>query len=130
MRLLNFVAYLFYRYYSKGRNDGIPYFNTLTALVMLSFLNLMAAFIVFNATDIIPSVKQNRGETLLKMMAFISPLYLLFFALVRKKKLTGLSYPPAVIKSGNLFLISYIVGSMVLLIFLIIIKKGLRSVHP
>ncbi len=128
MKLLNFVAYLFYRYYSKGKTYGMEYINTIAALVMLSFLNVFAVLIIFNGTAVIPLDKEHRGATLLKGMIFICPWFLLFVALIRKKTLEALTYSPKVIKRGNFFLISYIVASIALIVLLIYLKKGIRSV--
>jgi len=54
MGTIRFTAFLFYKYYARGKNYGIPYANTIIALTMLFFLNILTVLILLNIPNVIP----------------------------------------------------------------------------
>jgi hypothetical protein len=125
MKLVKFVAYLFYRYYSvSGPRKDIPYFSTLLSLTFLIFLHLLQIVILLTRMGIIPI---NNGEGRMvrfgKMTLIMLPIFLLFLALIRKSKLKLMRYDERKVKKAYVFLVVYIVLSMALMIFLILFRK-------
>lgn len=119
MRVIKFIAFLFYRYYSTGGTRRIPYFSTLGALVMMLYIHLFQILILINRVDdIIPGGgNEARPIKYLKMA--------LFFALfIKKKELQQMAYSPSTIKKGYVWLILYLVASFTVLILLMLYKKG------
>ena len=125
MKTLRFIAYLFYNYYSKGSTKDIPYFSTLCALVMLFILHFFQLIILFGWKDLLfSSHKGNRTEDFILMGLYLTPVFLLFWRLVSKSDLENLSYDEIQIKRGSIFLVLYIILSMLALVLLMKFKLG------
>lgn len=125
MDTIKFTAFLFYRYYSRGKNYGISYVNTILALSMLFFLNLFAVLILLNIPNIIPSFdKLHRLKSFFKMAFFLLPIALLFILIIKKSILDKANYNELKIRRGNIYLICYIILSIALLSLLIWYKRG------
>lgn len=125
MRTIRFAAYLFYRYYSTGPTKDIPYASVLCALAMLLGLHIFQFLVLFDKINWLPtSTKNTRLDNFLLMAVCIAPIFLLMALLIRKSDLQKMNYEDNQIKRGNILLIGYIVGSIALLIFIILLKKG------
>lgn len=128
MKTIKFVAFLFYRYYSKGATKSIPYISTICALVMLLILHIFQILAIFNCMDLLPATKAEPGiPRLIKYLEtalITSPLFLLFILLIKKSELQGMHYDEAKIKRGYIFLIIYIVLSFAFLMLLALYNKG------
>ena len=128
MKTIKFTAYLFYKYYSTGGTKSIPYFSTLCALAMIVILHVFQILVIFNGMDLLPATSAKPGtERLIKYFEtaiFLSPLFLFLSLIIKKKELQSMHYEEKKLKKGNLFLIIYIILSMALLIFLILLKKN------
>lgn len=126
MRVVKFVAYLFYRYYSSsGPRKGIPYFSTLCALVLLFYIHLIQLLILLNIVNIIPIQDGNTNVgKFFKMALFLSPIFFLFVTLIKKSELQSMQYEEQKVKKGNIYLIVYIVLSFSFMIFLALVRKG------
>jgi hypothetical protein len=123
MKLLKFIMFLFYRYYSKGGTYRIPYFSTLCAVVMLVYIHIFQLLIIVNKVDFILPLKKNDGWPLkyLKMALIFLPLFLILNVLVKEKDLRSLKYPIDSIRKGNIAIVVYIMLSVALLFLLIIL---------
>lgn len=125
MKLVKFIAYLFYRYYSTGPTKDIPYFSTLCALVMLAGLHIFQIIVLFGYQNSIPTnVNNTRVENFIIVAVCLIPIFILMAFLIRKSDLQAMSYDENKIKKGNILLILYIVSSVALLLLLVLIKKG------
>ncbi|MBN8687579.1 MAG: hypothetical protein J0M10_11180 [Chitinophagales bacterium] len=126
MKVIKFVAFLFYRYYSTGGTRRIPYFSTLCALAMMLYIHLFQILILINRVDdIIPGGgNETRPVKYLKMGLFFIPIFLLLANVIRKKELEQMSYDKVVVRKGYLSLVGYLILSFAVLILLILYKKG------
>ena len=126
MKTIKFIAYLFYRYYSTGPTKDIPYISTLCALAMLFYIHLVQALILLNKMDLI-TVKDSdtRVGKYFEMAAFFLPIFLLIILLVSRKELQVMKYDERKVKSGNFYLVVYIIFSFLLLVFLLKYKTRL-----
>jgi hypothetical protein len=103
----------------------IPYFSTLCALVLISYIHLVQLLLLFNATNLIPTDgSQMKAMNFVKMGLFMAPFFVLFALLIRKSELKNMTYPTHKIKKGYILLIAYIVLSFALMIVLALYKKG------
>lgn len=95
-------------------------------MAMVSYIHLFQVLILLNAVeDIIPQ-KSDEGKFFdyLKMAAFFAPIVLFFSIVIKKKDLQQMNFDKPVIKRGYFFLITYLVLSFLILILLILYKKG------
>ena len=120
MKRFKFVAFLFFRYYSKGATSAIPYFSTITAIGMLLYFHLFQLLIVTKKVDALIHIKpfDNQITKRLVMFCVIAPLILVPVLLIKKSELKAMDYPPDKIKAGGILLVVYIVGSFALLMIL------------
>jgi hypothetical protein len=126
MKIIKFVAFLFYRYYSTGGTRRVPYFSTLCALSMILYIHLFQVLILINRVDdIIPGGgNETRPIKYLEMGLFFVPIFLLVAFFIRKKELEQMNYDKSIIRKGYFFLIGYLILSFAILVLLILYKKG------
>lgn len=126
MKVIKFVAFLFYRYYSTGGTRRIPYFSTLCALAMMFYIHLFQILILIDRVeDIIPGgSNETRPIKYLKMGLFFLPIFLLLAYFIRKKELAQMNYDRLIVRKGYFYLVGYLILSFAILIFLILYKKG------
>lgn len=124
MKLLRFVTYLFYKYYSTGPTKQIPYLSSILAVGMLCFIHIAQILILFNWIKILPQGHKSELSTWLKMAVFIAPIFLLLTLLIKKSDIDSQSYSENKIKRGYLWLIIYIIVSIFTMVLLIMYKKG------
>lgn len=124
MKIIKFVAYLFYRYYLKGPRREIPYFSTLSALTLLLYIHICQILVLFDWTNILPKAKKTEPIGWVAMALFMLPIFLLVRLVIKEGDLKKIEYSPKKIKRGNILLIGYCVLSVTLLILLILFKKG------
>jgi len=106
MKAIKFIAFLYYKYYSKGPTASIAYMKTIGVMVFLTFiliLNILIsanleAFFLYEDSD-------SRGMKYLKMAIYTLPLFLIFLFLFPESKLKQLNYPDSKIKRGNTMLL-------------------------
>ncbi len=113
MKTIQFVAYLFYKYYSKGATKSIPYFSTLSALVMLLILHLFQiSAILFKGGSFLPSSTNNtRSENFIIVVICLFPIFLLMKAIIKKEDLQQMHYEQSKIRRGAIFLIIYMIAT-------------------
>lgn len=119
-KLFEFITYLFYRYYNKGSTKVIAYESALIAVSALIFLNAFAVLMFFNLdTTWVAKIEQNYGKTvkLISGLFLILPQYVLLRYSLKKKDVIKKHINLNQIKRWNIFLIAYIVFSVLLLIF-------------
>lgn len=128
MKILKFISYLFYRYYSTGGTKTIPYFSTLCALVLILLLHIFQVLLIFNGMNLLPAGAAAPGTARLiryfEITLLTGPLFLLFSFLIKKSELQSIHYNESEIKRGYIYLIIYIVLSFAFLMFLALLKKG------
>jgi hypothetical protein len=122
MRLFNYTAFLFYRYYSEGRwsNTSSAFFRTKCSLTLCAWFHIIQVSILLSKEEII---FQSRLTTIISLI----PLFLLFSLLLKKNELEELrekySYQWDKVFNSNVWLIAYIVISFALMVVLIIWNK-------
>jgi len=125
MKTLKFVAFLFYKYYSTGPTARIPYFSTLSALVLIVYIHLVQVLLLLDATNLIPTDgSQMKGINFIKMGLFMVPFFLILAFLIKHSELKTMIYPTRTIKRGYVFLIAYIIFSFALMIVISLYKTG------
>lgn len=124
MKLLKFVMFLFYRYYSKGGTHRIPYFSALCATVFLIYIHIFQILIILGKVDEVLPMEADDAKIIkyIKLGLFLLPLFLVIGYLVKERELKELTYDESAIKKGGLALVAYIISSVVLLLVLIIFK--------
>ncbi len=124
-KTLEFVLYLFYKYYDKGSTKVIAYQSALIAASVLLFMNIMAILIALDIdiNKVFPVI-----ETHGRLIKFISsallwlPFYLIFRYAFKEENLLKLEVSKRKQSVGGLLLIFYILLSIVLLVFVIKLK--------
>src|ERR1700754_2066134 len=120
MRILNFIMFLFHKYYSKGGTKNIPYFSALCAVAFLIYTHIFELLITFRSVYILNLDSGSRVVKYGKFALLMLPVFLIIYFLVPPKKLNTLNYNDAMIKTGNRYLIAYIIANFLLLFLLII----------
>lgn len=119
MKTLNFVMYLFYKYYSKGGTKRIPYFSALCATVFLIYIHIFQILIVANAVDVLPMKKENSRVLNYGMLAlFLLPIFFVVSYLVKERDLRNQHYDESKMKRGGIYLVVYAITSFILLFVL------------
>jgi succinate-acetate transporter protein len=124
-KLFEFITYLFYRYYNKGSTKVIAYESALIAVSALIFLNVFAILMFLKIdTSWISKIEQDYGKTikLISGLFLILPQYFILKFTLRKEEVIKKKIDLQRAKKLNIFLILYIVFSVLLLIFSIKIK--------
>lgn len=124
-RLLEFVTYLFYRYYNKGSTKIIAYESALIAVSALIFLNVFAILVFFNVDAFwVDKIEQNYGKfiKLASGLFLVLPQYFILFFTLKKENIIKRKVDLKEIKKWNLVLVLYIIFSVLLLIFSVKIK--------
>ncbi|RTL57093.1 MAG: hypothetical protein EKK37_13655 [Sphingobacteriales bacterium] len=126
MKTLKFVAYLFYRYYSKGGfTKKIPYFSTISALTLLAFIHFFQLMAFLKMTSVIPTDgSQFKISNYFKMGLFMLPFFLFLMIVIKEADLNSYHYEYKKIKISYIALVLYIILSFSLLMFLAIHNKG------
>lgn len=123
MKLLRFIFYLFYRYYSaKGGQTHIAYFSTLMAVTMLIVFHIFQILILTNNMDLLMiSKKNNRVENYFGAVLVLVPILVFLAFLVKESTIKNLSFSEDIIKRGNVFLLIYIISSFCLTVLLMLL---------
>ena len=123
MKTIKFVGYLFYRYYSKGSRDNIPYFSTICSMTLIGFMHFMQVLILLDKVELIP-IKSSDHNLVKRIIIFfvMLPIYLLMTQLFRKKDIEPLKenydYNWDKVFKGNVWLVRYIILSFALIFVL------------
>ncbi len=127
MKLIKFAAFLFYRYYSEGRWNGVPYFRTIIALGFLGYIHLLQILFILDRVDLLP-IKSSQSHDTKRLMMFLIllPICLMMRLLIKESELKDIkeqyAYSWDKIFNANVWLIVYIVLSFSSLIILMIVK--------
>ncbi len=125
MKTIKFTAYLFYRYYSTGATKDIPYVSILCAMVMLLGLHVFQIVVLFDLTSLLPTkITSTRGQSFLLIALLLMPVFFVMSALIKKSDLQKMHYERQEIKRGNLYLIIYVIASILAIPAIVFIKKG------
>lgn len=124
MRLLKFVMFLFYRYYSTGGTYQIPYFSALVATVFLIYIHIFQIFLILDTVSWFP---MHPGDTKLmkygKLALFLLPIFLIVAYLIKEKDLKNAEYDEDKIRNGGRGLIVYAILSFILLFVLAVVLQ-------
>lgn len=114
-RLIEFIIFLFYRYYDEGSTKNIAYPKSITSIMLLLFLNIYTILIIFKLDDIMPyNVSDPRWlKFLIIIVVYILPQYLIISSIFKKKDIINLKYDEDKIDKGNAILITYIIFSFI-----------------
>jgi hypothetical protein len=122
MRLLRFVMFLFYRYYSKGGTYRIPYFSALSATIFLIYIHIFQLLIIMHRVDWLPMyVSDTRLVKYGKLALLLLPIFFIITFLVKEKDLRNAAYNDDKIRRGGSYLIAYIMSSVILLFVLMFV---------
>ncbi len=122
--MLKFVMFLFYRYYSKGGTFRIPYFSALCATVFLIYIHIFQVLIILRKVDWLPMIKGDlRIINYGKLALFLLPVFLIVGLMVKERDLKNVRYDEQRIKKGGIFLIIYIIITILLLFTLMFLFK-------
>ncbi|MEO5562021.1 MAG: hypothetical protein ABIR18_01275 [Chitinophagaceae bacterium] len=129
MRLVKFVAYLFYRYYGGVRRpNDVPYFRAMCTMTFLVFLHVLQLLILFNKVNLIPGISSDDKLTR-KAFLFLMllPIYLIMTLLIKEKELEKIKeeydYKWDQVFTANVWLFVYVVLSLCLTGFLAYVQK-------
>ena len=128
MRIIKFVGYLFYRYYSKGATANIPYFSTICAMALLGYMHFFQLLILINKINLITiSTGDNKLTKRIIIFFAMLPIYFVMTRLFRKSDIELLKkkydYNSDKIFSGRIWLIIYIVLSFSMIFILVTLKR-------
>ena len=118
--LFEFITHLFYRYYNKGSTQVIAYESALIAVSALIFFNVFAILIFFNVdTTWVSEIEQDYGKTikLISGLFLILPQYFILRYTLKKEDVIKKQIDMNQIRKWNVLLISYILFSVLFLIF-------------
>jgi hypothetical protein len=123
MKLLKFVMFLFYKYYTKGGTHRIPYFSTLVAVAFILYIHFFQVLIIFDFVDLLP-MKQNDDKIIkyFKFAAFFLPIMFFISLIVKEKDIRGANYNDDRIQRGGKRLILYLVSSFLFLLILMLLN--------
>jgi hypothetical protein len=97
--------YLFYRYYSKGRWERVPYFRTLCSMSFLLFLHVAALLCFLDNAEIL--FEPNKNMFILKFTILFAVSLFGFWKIGPEAELQHATYEEQKIKKGNSILIFY-----------------------
>ena len=127
MKTIKFAAFLFYRYYSKGATNSIPYFSTIGAMAMLLYMHLFQILILTKQVETFIPIKptDDKPTKYLIMFFIMAPLFFLLTLTIKKEELKTLEYSQDKIRTGNIRLVSYItLTTIVLFTLMFLVPKG------
>lgn len=119
MKIIDFVTYLFYRYYNKGSTAIIAYESALLAVSMIIFMNVLALLLFFGIdTQTVLPIINDKGRVIKLLSGFLLflPQYLILRLIIPQKRITSLNYSSKAIKYGKIGMILYILFSMTLIV--------------
>ena len=127
MKIIRFVAFLFYNYYSTGSRASIKYFSTLIVLTGLCFIHLLQLVIFLNKIEIISiQLPSEKAVRYISIAIIGAPIYFLLNFILQEKDLIKLKeyydYNWDKVFNGNVLLVTYMILSFALLTFLILWK--------
>ena len=107
MKFLRFVMFLFYNYYKSGRWESTPHFHMLTSVSFFIFLHIL---LILRFTNFLPGLfNENYFSPIWKIMIVITLIACILNFLGPYKIISKMHMSGAQIKSGNKYLILYIV---------------------
>ena len=119
MNLIKTTLHLFYKYYDKGSTKIVAYNSSVTALIMIIFINLFSLILLFGIDDKIPFYSTSRLiNYLVIFLLFYLPLYFFISRKFKKEEIENVKLKNS-LKTGYFLLVSYILISVIFLIFVI-----------
>jgi hypothetical protein len=125
MKLLRFVAFLFYDYYSKGPRRPIKYFSTIGVMSLLFFINILGILAVIGvSSDVLPKRTDSNLWNFLRGGLILVPLYITLRYLIPEKSLKTKKYKVQDIKNGKKWLVLYFIVSMLFASVAILMQRN------
>lgn len=123
MKLLKFIMFILYRYYSRGRYYNTPYLSTLSVVMFSIWLHYIQLILLFNKIDLIPLKRTAaKDENLLKTLLYILPIALVIVILIKPKDLQQANYDEDKIRRGGIYLVIYYIISWIVLLILALVS--------
>jgi hypothetical protein len=118
--ILKFL-FLFYHYYDKGSTKPIAYFSALTALIMVLFLNVFAMLIYLDVINRNPDYSIRTPMSIKYLIGFILfiPIVFILKKIFKKEDILKIEMDKSTMRKGYFIIVSYIILSMVMLIYII-----------
>ncbi|MGE7775083.1 hypothetical protein ACQKLP_10185 [Chitinophaga sp. NPDC101104] len=109
MKLLRFVMFILYQYYSKGRYRGAAYFDALILVSLMIMMHLFQLLIVIDKMRPFPTAE---------VLFVLLPAILVVFLLAPPAEIKKLHYSVKEVRMGGIWLIVYGVLSFTFFIVL------------
>lgn len=119
-KLIETVIYLFYRYYNRGSTRVIAYESAILAVAFIFFMNTLAIVTNFKVNNYwITSFVQENGNIfkLIFGALLVLPTYFVLKFNFKRESITTIKIPIKNIKRWNIYLIMYILLSIIFLIY-------------
>ena len=114
MSFFNDLFSVLYKYYSTGATRNIPFFQTLSVFVILSFLNVGSLFYFFGIDILIFINHSNKFIKYLYALLMTIPSYLLIYVLIDKDKVKKCRFDEKKYKIILMLFFSYFFLSMII----------------
>lgn len=124
-RLILKFIFLFYKYYDKGSTKSIAYLSALSAFILILFMNILFLLIFF---DVLKRNSEFSIATSMYVKYLLGFLILIptLFTLSRifpKEEIIKMEMDKSSMRKGYFLIVSYVILSIVLLVFVINVKK-------
>lgn len=91
MKILRYITYLFYSYYSKGARRNVAYLSSILGTTFLLYITIMIIVVGFNLDMYIPTGQnESKGIMRLKIALFMSPVFFFLYFGVKEKRIQEL----------------------------------------
>jgi len=88
MKIIRYIAYLFYSYYLKGARRNVAYLSAILGVTFLIYIQLFLLALLLKVDSYIPmSLEESKGTRYLKLLLLLSPIFFALYFGVREKKL-------------------------------------------
>jgi len=121
-RLIEFVIFLFYKYYDKGSTKAIAYQSALIGTSLLAFMNLFALLIALKVDiNALFPIIESSGRLIKYISSIILwlPFYLFFRFLFKEDVFVGKEVVKSKMNRGYFALVTYIIFSFIVLVVVI-----------
>jgi hypothetical protein len=123
MKTIQFIIFIYYRYFSTGATADVAYIKTLCAILLLTFIAFCNFMLLVNLETYIPNISNgSKGEKYLYGFLLTAPFFAVFLILFPEKKLKQLSYSEQKIEKGNKIVLIITIAAILSLPIYLILK--------
>ena len=124
MKTITKILFLFYKYYDKGSTKEIAYESSIIALIMIIFINIFSLILLTGVVTYLPFSGNARWlKYIIAFIFYVFPSYILIRKRFKKEDILRTEMKSSSIKKGYFLIVSYILISVITLIFLIKIQS-------